>query len=106
MTSLNLWLFGFVVYITQNLKVIYLIGFVGTWHKDTPFSPAIALVTTDRPQEDVNRSFLCLFALFYMQHANVWPKHVVPKRHTQVRILRADYRTHKPSHFSLLETSS
>lgn len=56
---------------TPNGGSIYLIGFVGAWHKDTTFPPAVALVTTDRPQQDVSWPFNCLFALFDMQCANV-----------------------------------
>lgn len=63
---------------------IYLIGFVGAWHKDTTFPPAVALVATDRPQQDVSRSVNCLFALFDVQCADVRSEHVVPKGHTQV----------------------
>lgn len=55
----------------EGLILIYLVGFVGSWYKDTTFPPAIALVTTDRPQQDISRSVNCLFALFDMQRANV-----------------------------------
>lgn len=88
----------------RRIKFVHLVRFVGSWNKDTTFPPAIALVTTDCPQQDVSWSVCCLFALFYMQCANVWPKHMVPKRHTEVWVRGTDHRTDQASHLGLLRT--
>lgn len=39
-----------------------------------------------------------------MQRANVRPEHVVPKRHAQVRVRRANHWTDEPSHLCFLGT--
>lgn len=63
---------------------LYLVWFVGARHKDATFSPPVALVTADRPQQDVSWPVHGLFALFDVQRADVRPEHVVPEGDAQV----------------------
>lgn len=59
--------------------LVYLVGFVSLWDKDSTFPPATALVAAHGPKQDVSRPVSGLLALFDMQRADVRPKHVVPK---------------------------
>lgn len=88
----------------KGVDLDYLVGFISSWYKDTTFPPAVPLVTTDRPQQDVCWSVNCLFALFDMQCANVRSEHVVPKGHTEVCVRGADHRADQPSNLGLLRT--
>lgn len=80
----------------------YLVRFVSSRQEDATFPPAVALVTTDRPQQDVGLPVHRLLALLDVQRANVRAKHMVPERHAEVRVGGTDHWAQQASHLGLL----